>query len=291
MPAITVLMSAYNAEKYINESIESILNQTFNDFEFIIINDGSTDNTEKIIKSYNDNRIKYISQENIGISKSLNKGLKIATGKYIAKLDSDDVSYPERLEEQFKFMENNPTYVVCGSYADVIDESGNYIYVYNNIPSDDKEIKKTMNYKNCFIHSSTFYRREIALSIGGYYEPIRQYFEDYMFFYQILKKGKGYNIKKPLIKYRIVPNSITSRYKNKKYKQLINSVVKRGYITEDEKKFLFSYNSKKKSKNIQLFNYYLRLCRLILIHQNNYKKASKYFIKAIQHICSILINF
>jgi len=173
MPAISVLMSAYNAEKYISESIESILNQTFNDFEFIIINDGSTDNTEKIIKSYNDKRIKYISQENIGVSKSLNRGLKIATGKYIAKLDADDVSYPERLEEQFKFMENNPTYVVCGCYADVIDESGNYIYVYNNIPSYDEDIRKTMNYKNCFIHSSTFYRREIALSIGGYYEPIR----------------------------------------------------------------------------------------------------------------------
>jgi len=282
MPAISVLMSAYNAEKYISESIESILNQTFNDFEFIIINDGSTDNTEKIIKSYNDKRIKYISQENIGVSKSLNRGLKIATGKYIAKLDADDVSYPERLEEQFKFMENNPTYVVCGCYADVIDESGNYIYVYNNIPSYDEDIRKTMNYKNCFIHSSTFYRREIALSIGGYYEPIRQYFEDYMFFYQILKEGKGYNIKKPLIKYRIAPDSITSRYKNKKYKQLINSVVKRGYITEDEKKILFSYNSKKNSKNIQLFNYYLRLCRLILIHQNNYKVAFKYFIRAIK---------
>jgi glycosyltransferase involved in cell wall biosynthesis len=284
MPAITVLMSAYNAEKYISESIESILNQTFNDFEFIIINDGSTDNTAKIIKSYKDDRIKYISHENSGLAKSLNKGIRVANGTYIARLDADDVSYPERLEEQFKFMEDNPTYVVCGSYADVIDESGNFIYIFNDIPSVDKEIKNAMNYKNCFIHSSTFYRRDSALSIGGYYEPIRQYFEDYIFFYQILKKGKGYNFKKPLIKYRITPNSITNRHKNKKYKQLINSVVSRGYITEEEKNFLFSYTSKKRNKKAQLFNYYLKLSRLIIIHQNNYKKAFKYFIKAIKSI-------
>ena len=131
MPKISVLMSAFNAEKYIGETIDSVLGQSFIDFEFIIINDGSTDQTEVIIKKYNDERIRYFYQENSGLSKALNFGLKISEGDYIARIDADDLCYRNRLEIQLEFMENNPDYVVCGSYTDVIDENGKFIYQYS----------------------------------------------------------------------------------------------------------------------------------------------------------------
>ena len=108
MPKISVVMPAYNAEKYIGESIDSILNQTYGDFEFIIINDGSRDSTKEIILSYSDNRIVYLENEiNSGIVVTLNKGLKYATGEYIARMDADDIAVAERLEKQIEFMEKN----------------------------------------------------------------------------------------------------------------------------------------------------------------------------------------
>lgn len=280
MPKITVLMSAYNAETYIAEAIESVLNQTFTDFEFLIINDGSTDETEKTITCYKDNRIRYYSQENTGVSKALNIGLNMAEGKYIAKLDADDVCYPTRFQEQYDFMENNPDYVVCGSYADVIDENGNYIYTFNKIASLNDDIQKEMIYKNSIIHSSSFYLRTAALSVGGYYEPIRQYFEDYMFFSKLITIGKAFNFKKALIKYRVTPGSISIRTKNRKYNKLVHNVILRGYITEDEKVFLFTYRKKKAKKNVQLSNHYVTLSRLILLHRRDINNSIKYYKKA-----------
>src|SRR5687768_2170096 len=115
MPVISVIMPVYNTAAYLRESIESILTQTFKDFEFIIINDGSADNSEEIILGYNDQRIKYLKNEvNKGYVFSLNRALKIATGKYIARLDSDDLSLPGRLMAQYNFMENHPQVIVCG---------------------------------------------------------------------------------------------------------------------------------------------------------------------------------
>src|SRR5690606_1184748 len=111
-----IILPAYNAEKYLAEAIESILNQSFKDFEFIIINDGSKDRTEDVILSYNDPRIVYLNNEaNLGLIDKLNKGFNIARGKYIARMDADDISSPERLYIQYQFLENNPDYVICSS--------------------------------------------------------------------------------------------------------------------------------------------------------------------------------
>jgi len=282
MPQISVLMSAYNADRYISETIESVLNQTYSDFEFIIIDDGSTDRTKEIITGYKDPRILYFYFENAGLSAALNKGLKISKGKYIARIDADDICYPNRFEKQYKFMEDNPSYAVCGSCTDVIDEVGDYIYTYNDIPTTNEEIQKQFEYKNCIVHSSSFYKRENAISIGGYYEPIKQYFEDFMFFYNIIKTGKAYNFSEPLIKYRVTPGSISSRTNNVRYNKLVLDVIHRGYITDSEKEILFTYRNKKAKKHIQLSNHYLALSRLVFTYQNNYNKANNYFVKSVR---------
>ena len=119
LPKISVLMPTYNGAKLLSETIDSILNQTFKDFEFIIINDCSPeDETDKIIAKYNDPRIRYIyNDKNLGISGSSNKGISLARGKYIARQDHDDISLPTRLEEQYNYMESHPEVGICGTYS------------------------------------------------------------------------------------------------------------------------------------------------------------------------------
>ena len=107
-PLVSVIMSAYNAEKYISQTIKSVLNQTFIDFEFLIFNDGSKDKTEEIIGSYGDHRIKSVNQSNIGLTKTLNKALALSQGEYIARMDADDICEPARLQKQVDFLKNHP---------------------------------------------------------------------------------------------------------------------------------------------------------------------------------------
>mgnify|MGYP000182675022 FL=1 len=127
-PTITVLTTIYNGSLYLEKAIESILNQTFSDFDFLIIDDASTDNSVEIIKSYNDHRIVFIqNSKNIGQVASLNKGLKIAKGKYIARFDQDDVCLPKRLEEQYDFLASHQRISIISSWEYVIDSEGNKI--------------------------------------------------------------------------------------------------------------------------------------------------------------------
>src|SRR6185295_3491651 len=123
-PQVSVLMSVYNGEKYLKEAMESILNQSFPDFEFLIFNDSSTDSGREIILSFNDPRIVLVDNEkNIGLTKSLNKGLSLAKGKYIARMDADDISDAGRLNEQVNYMEKNSDVAVCGSWVQFLNES------------------------------------------------------------------------------------------------------------------------------------------------------------------------
>jgi len=271
MSKVSVLMAVYNGERFVEETIISVLNQTFGDFEFIIIDDGSTDSTKEIISKFDDKRIKYYYFENAGLAKALNRGLKISSGKYIARIDADDICYPERFEIQYKFMEENPEYVVCGGFADLITEDNEFICTYL-VPNLDEDIKKQMQIKNCFLHSSTFYIREKAIEIGGYYEPIKQYFEDYLFFKKLLFNGKGYNIPHSIIKYRITAGSINSSLKNRRFKKNVKKIIDRGYASVQEvtqlKKTIKNYSGKRKTSQ-----YYLLLSRLFIRHQNNLLKA------------------
>ncbi|MDB5017639.1 MAG: hypothetical protein JWQ84_2471, partial [Mucilaginibacter sp.] len=129
-PKITVLMPAYNAGKYIREAVASVLEQSFTDFELLIINDGSTDDTVKIIRSFNDSRIVLLNQENKGIAQALNRGLANAHAPYIARFDADDICLPNRLKTQYDFITAYPEYSVIGSAAEYMDADGHYIFTH-----------------------------------------------------------------------------------------------------------------------------------------------------------------
>ncbi|HEC93681.1 MAG TPA: glycosyltransferase [Candidatus Atribacteria bacterium] len=173
MPKISVIMSVYNGEKYLKEAIGSILNQTFKDFEFIIINDGSTDDSSCILEEYakKDSRIKVIHQENIGLTKSLNKAIRLAKGEFIARQDVDDISLPERLEKQLEVFLGKPYIDLIASWYYIINEKGKII-VERKIP-DVKTVKKLLPLDNLICHTSVMFRKSKFLELGGYDERLK----------------------------------------------------------------------------------------------------------------------
>lgn len=203
-------MPVYNGERFLKEAIESILTQTYTDFEFIIINDGSTDKSEEIIKSFPDPRIKLISQTNKGIIGALNAGLKIAQGDYIARMDADDISEPMRLQEQLAFMQSNPSIVLCGTWAKTINENGAIIGSYNYPPVTHTNIRKAIIRHNPFIHPSVMFTQKVIEKVG-LYNLNYKHAEDYELWTRIVARFKTANIPKHLLRYRITSGSITQK--------------------------------------------------------------------------------
>lgn len=210
-PTISVLMPAYNAEKYLAAAVESILNQNHSDFELIIIDDGSTDSTGKIIQNYakKDRRVAAVQNEHQGICPTLNRGVEIAHGQYIARMDADDWSYPQRLARQFNFMESQPKVVICGGQIEICDENLKTLNT-RGYPTTDKEIRKKIFRLNPFAHPATMYRTEAARKVGGY-NPHLQDVEDYDFYFRLGKLGQFANLSQTVLKLRIHPSSISSQ--------------------------------------------------------------------------------
>ena len=207
---VSVYMTVYNGEKFLFEAINSILNQTYKNFNFIIVNDGSTDSSEAIIKSFTDSRIQYISNgSNKGIVYSRNRALKEIKTKYTAVLDCDDISEPKRLEKQVHFMESNPEVAVCGTWALMIDENST-VFGHKIMPVANKDfVNIEMLFRNQFVHSSTFFRTKIALDSGGYQLGC----EDFWLFSKISLNHKMANLPEFLTQYRIHNSNISETNK------------------------------------------------------------------------------
>lgn len=219
-PMVTVLMSVYNGERFLKEAIESILTQTFTDFEFLIINDGSTDDSVKIIESYDDQRIRLINNEkNLKLIASLNKGVSLARGKYIARMDCDDVSMPDRLEKEVKFLENNHDYGLVGTWYTVIDAEGKDQY-NRSYPSNNDLIKLFLSLNCPLAHGSIMGRAELFKknSYGSKEYPA---VEDYELWVRMSKDTKVYNIPEYLFKYRIYGESFSDSKTQLMYNQTL----------------------------------------------------------------------
>lgn len=191
-PEITVLMPVYNSDKFVAECLESILNQTFENFEFLIINDGSTDKSVEIIEGYDDPRIRLVhNEENIGLTKSLNKGLNLAKGSYIARIDADDISLPHRLKKQFQFMEKNPDIDACGSWVKIIGQDTLWQSALT-----DTDIKIRLLFHNNLYHPTAMFKKDCF----AYPESYKQS-QDYAVW--AFNKLKLANIPEVLLEYRL----------------------------------------------------------------------------------------
>jgi glycosyltransferase involved in cell wall biosynthesis len=216
-PKVTVLMSVYNGEKYLQESIDSILEQTFRDFEFVIVNDGSIDKTAEILKSYKDVRIKIVNNEkNIGLTKSLNKGLKIAKGEYIARMDADDISMSERLEKEIEFLESHQEHAVVGTFVKIMNENSEIIRLWDR-PTKDIEIREFLKRDNCIVHGSVMIRKS-SLHDVGFYDKFMVRSQDYDLWLKLSEKYYLANIPEYLYFRREHNDIIGMKYREEQLK-------------------------------------------------------------------------
>ena len=212
LPKVSVLMPVYNAELYLEDTIQSILNQSFLDFEFLIIDDKSTDSSIDIIRKYNDPRIKFFENEiNLGYVKSLNFLIDIARGKYLARQDNDDISTKDRLLIQYKFLEKNNNILMCGSNYNVFGIRN----LKSSVPIKDNQIKAYMLFNNPICHPTVMIRKTVFTSFcPGKYENSLCPSEDYALWFEISKYGKIVNLKNDLLQYRIHDNNTSHLKKN-----------------------------------------------------------------------------
>ncbi|MBZ2167692.1 glycosyltransferase family 2 protein [Marinobacter sp. F4216] len=209
MPLVSVVMSVYNGEEFLRYSIESIINQSFEDFEFIIVNDGSSDRSGEIIESYRDSRILYIKNEsNKGLIESLNKGIGFSRGKYIARQDADDIALKNRLQKQVGYLENNADVWVLGCGLEMIDGEGKFISNWIH-PTGCNVVRWNLLFNNCVAHSSSVFRRDVVEKIGVYDKQYR-YAEDYELWSRVSRSHQVENLPEPLQKYRLHPDAVSS---------------------------------------------------------------------------------
>jgi glycosyltransferase involved in cell wall biosynthesis len=224
MPEISVLMPVYNASRFLNAAIESILQQTFTEFEFIIIDDCSTDDSVDIIRSYNDERIRlYHNSKNCGISATLNKGIELANAKWIARMDSDDISYKDRLQKQYDFILQHPDGDLFSCWVNVVDQHRNFVrhdlfesrFYYYNL------------YFICWIyHPTVIYSKKAVIDVGMYTMP---YSEDFELFWQLTRKYKLYNQPEVLMDYRVTDQSLHQVLRKQEYIETQHSILNRNF--------------------------------------------------------------
>ena len=218
-------MPAYNAGKYIEEAIQSILTQTYSSFEYIIINDGSTDNTEAIIKSFKDERIVYINnQSNLGLIESLNKGILISKGTYIARMDADDVAMPDRLSEQLKTFNRCPAAVAIGTNYFVLN--GNLLKLAKN-EDDSDYLKSLLLFATCFCHPTVMIKNIFSKDGIAYHHDFI-HAEDYKLWTDLALHGELRNTDKPLLKYRSHPKQISVSHNESQLQ--ISSRIRQEYM-------------------------------------------------------------
>jgi glycosyltransferase involved in cell wall biosynthesis len=277
-PLVSIVLSVYNGEKYLREAIESMLNQTYTNFEFLIINDGSTDTTEEIILYYKDERIRYVKNEqNLKLIASLNKGLDLAIGKYIARIDADDISMPERLEKQVNFMESDNEIGLLGSNILNFEESIDYTSKTNYLCLHD-DIKFKLFFDTHFPHPTAFIRTEIIRRYNFHFDSNALHAEDYELWNRMVNVTNVHILQDYLVAKRTHPSQISKVHRGfqiSKVNEIRSCIIQKVFNIND-------------IESISLFNNYINgsfplsesgvlklLSLLSLFHQINHNV--KYF--------------
>ena len=210
-PLVSVVMGVFNCERFLREALESILNQSFHDFEFVVVDDGSSDGSASILDSYEgrDARLRICHRQHAGLAESLNYGCSIALGKYIARMDADDIAVRDRLMWQVDYMETHPQVGVLGGAVEYIDSSGRSLGNHS-YPADDRELKAALAFGCPLWHPTVLFRREILASTGGYRAVVVDA-EDYDLWLRVADQFDLANLERVLLKYRIHPHQVSVR--------------------------------------------------------------------------------
>jgi glycosyltransferase involved in cell wall biosynthesis len=211
-PKITVLMSVFNSEAFLSTAVESILGQTYGDFEFLIIDDGSDQAIDHIIRAYKDNRIVLVSQENAGLTRSLNKGIGLARGTYVARMDADDISTPERLKVQIAAFDEDPDLDLVGSFFDVVDGRGQLLESKELITDPIYRLWR-LQFHNNYGHGTVMFRKKAVLEAGLYDEGLR-YAQDYDLWSRLSRKNNTKIVPEVLYHYRMIEQGQQASVRN-----------------------------------------------------------------------------
>lgn len=283
IPDVSVVMSVFNEEEYLKEAIDSILDQTFTNFEFIIVDDGSTDKSLDIIKHYNDSRIRILKQKNTGLAIALNNGIKVSNSPFIARMDADDIALPERLGKQVRFLKDHEDYILVGSNVLVIDKDGEFVY-QSRLPITWKEIKAKFP-DSSFFHSSVIFRRDAFDRCGGYLEEISKFncFEDSILWNQMKLYGNMANIETPLLKYRLRPTASTQKSGRKAIttNKVFKEILRDGYLSDKNREILLR-NKSTATTTDRLFTYHIHLAKRYLLNNYSSAKAKYHFTRALK---------
>lgn len=285
-PLLSVVMLVYNAEKYLAEAIDSVLNQTFRDFEFIIINDGSTDRSQEIISTYKDKRIRLINNPNRGIPYSRNLGLKEARGEFLAWFDSDDIILPKRFEKQIRFLQANEQFGVCGTWLHRFNGTKNYTA---KVSKDPEIIKAKLLFKTSVLNATAMYRLSMIKKAGVKFNNDLPISEDYDFYLQCSKHFPLTNLQEVLYRYRASETSIVKQFETQEdknynihkvvYKQALNDIGLQP--SEAEFKIHSMVASEKLFDSFEDF----QACFdwLVIIHKKN-QQTKTYDLKALDRV-------
>jgi glycosyltransferase involved in cell wall biosynthesis len=304
LPLVTVLMPVYNGELYLKEAIESILAQTYKNFEFIIVNDGSTDKSQKIIQSFTDKRIRPITlKKNQGLSNALNTGLDTAAGKYIARMDCDDLSGPERLEKQVKFLEANPDYGIVGTLFALMSKTRKFGPIGGVKLTEDEDLKFGLLFGNVYVHGEVMVRAALLNKHNLRYDPAYNPCEDYELWCRLSKFTKFKTLPDVLYYYMMNPGGMTGSGKAR-MDAMVERIAQEKQASEGMPSFsltkIFSLVSRGlKYKDAPIVNHdrkrpaYLRLMYQVYIFRLGKIYATKYrrFLESFTLIlASILIS-
>ncbi len=290
MPKVSVIMPVYNGEKYLKESIDSILCQTIRDFEFIIIDDGSTDSTGEIIKSYKDPRIVYIKNEkNLGISRSLNKAIEVASGEYIARMDADDISLPNRLKKQINCLSKNKNIGVCASSIIVFGNGQEYIRTFSR---KNNYLKTDMLFSCCLAHPTVMIRASVMKKNHLCYNSEFDGMEDYELWIRLAELTGFYCLKNPLLKYRKHTCQITNNHSVEYFKKLKNlkkKQIEKMKIDLDDKEFEAFYKCCKNDSyldKVEILKLYSAFDKISDSNYAKYNLSKKYLKKSFNALMS-----
>ncbi len=282
-PAVTVLMPAYNAGRYIGEAVRSVLGQTFADFEFLIINDGSTDDTAAILASETDPRIRVISRPNTGLITSLNEGLAAARAPLIARMDADDVCLPQRLAVQHAFMNAHPAHVLIGSDVIYTDREGRDILRINAGGYSDADLRARF-YDRCpFFHPSVMFRRE-AVRVAGGYPAGALLFEDWLLWKSVMELGTAEVLPEVLVRMRLNPESVTidEKWRGPEFTAIRSRALERGAVTPEEAARLEEIVRSQDFKAFKEASYYVLVGKKYLWDNPQPARARAAFAEAIR---------
>lgn len=250
MPKISVIMPAYNAEKYIKEAIDSILTQTYGDFELIVLNDCSRDSTEQIILSFADDRIVYLKNEqNMGVAATLNRGLSVAKGEYVARMDADDVSLPERFAQQVAYLDANPDVAVLGTNVETFNEDGPLFTGWS--ATDPAQMKVDLLFSCGLAHPSVMMRRDVILELGSY-DLAFEGLEDYECWCRVAENHQVTTLSQVLFRYRVHGAQVTKNPSAKYMERLralkVRQLAQLGIAPDCPGRELFCAGGKPKTK-------------------------------------------